>query len=420
MFCPNCGKQLPDGTKFCSNCGKDLTNAGSVSSLPAAPKKGAVASNKKAVEPKKKKAKDKRPAPEWITKSIESCKAFWYKCLDWLKGSKPKWFKWVLAGVALALILILVFVWIVPSVKRKNYYWKPMDDQMNYYNSRSSDALTASEYFATPYLKSSTINKSLKATADYLGSEANEMSLDSRYQEISQNLGDDWQIELTINSATKLSKDEVKSVQQKFRANFTKENLDNISKKLEDSNELQKFVDTANQTLKEANYDKQVDLKSSKKFLKASKKYEKAVYKLHKANISAAYRATYTATIKSSQTSAQYDSKECLFARINGRWCLLDTSEYKPMDIGLPTFQQQSQQQSGDDFGSTLANAPNLVDQYANQIQQYGFNSDEASLLGAAAAFSDVKDAYEDFAYPTYGDKILHKLDDIEFNTAFN
>lgn len=26
MFCPNCGNQCPDGTKFCQSCGTPLTN----------------------------------------------------------------------------------------------------------------------------------------------------------------------------------------------------------------------------------------------------------------------------------------------------------------------------------------------------------------------------------------------------------
>ena len=26
MFCPSCGEELPEGTKFCRNCGKELRN----------------------------------------------------------------------------------------------------------------------------------------------------------------------------------------------------------------------------------------------------------------------------------------------------------------------------------------------------------------------------------------------------------
>ena len=26
MFCPSCGEELPEGTKFCKKCGKDLSN----------------------------------------------------------------------------------------------------------------------------------------------------------------------------------------------------------------------------------------------------------------------------------------------------------------------------------------------------------------------------------------------------------
>lgn len=33
MFCPNCGNQVEDGSKFCANCGKNLTGTG-VSSEP--------------------------------------------------------------------------------------------------------------------------------------------------------------------------------------------------------------------------------------------------------------------------------------------------------------------------------------------------------------------------------------------------
>ena len=27
MFCPNCGEELPDGSKFCSSCGENITDA---------------------------------------------------------------------------------------------------------------------------------------------------------------------------------------------------------------------------------------------------------------------------------------------------------------------------------------------------------------------------------------------------------
>ena len=35
MFCPSCGEELPEGTKFCKNCGKDLTNMQSGTAVPA-------------------------------------------------------------------------------------------------------------------------------------------------------------------------------------------------------------------------------------------------------------------------------------------------------------------------------------------------------------------------------------------------
>lgn len=408
MYCPNCGKQLPDGAKFCSNCGKNLAGTEAKPDLPvAASKEEAVVKKETAVVKKDKSQKNKNFA-EWKTKCKDWWSNFCSKVSSEIKKPRPKWLKWVLAGVALALVLVLIFVWIVPSVKRKNYYWKPMDDQLAFNNSRGTDPAEVYGFAFAPYLKPSLNRKLIDATRELLGEEAASTNLDSRYQEIAQNFGDDWQEEITINSATKMTKDELKSAEKTFRDSFTTDALNNIDKKLKDKNEFQKALDDMNQALKESNSDRQVDAKSLRKYLKTAKKYNQAEYKMHKAKFSGGYLAKYAVTVKGSQDTTQYEETECAFIRINGRWCMLDPSKYTPMEIGIPTFEQQS------DDGAGLSDMLNAqYDNYKQMFGAMGFGEDDATLLGGLGMLGSMYGAYEDWMYPSYEDKVLHKLDQI-------
>lgn len=327
--------------------------------------------------------------------------------------SKPRWMKWVWAAAAVALVLILVFVWIVPSVKKKNYYWAPMDRQLAYYNNRSTDVVEATQLFSASYIKPSLVKNYLEEISDYTGMSLTSETTKSKYQSIDDNIGNDWQIELTLNSASKMTKEELAKGQETFRELFTHKDLDEIDKYLKDSSKIQKLTDEINADLKNNNSDKQVDVKATKKFLKASKKYDEAVYKMHKAKFSEGYRASFTSKVTGSANSMQFDPKDCLFIRINGKWCMLNPETFEPMDIGLPTFQQQSSSGSGNPI-------LDQSDQYAQAFQQaYGLGKSDSQALGALATLSDLYQAYEDAAYPTYEDKVLHKLDQIQFAAAF-
>lgn len=412
MYCPNCGKQLPDGAKFCSNCGKNLTAAEVKSNLPvAAPKEEAVVKKETAIVKKDKSPKSRRFA-DWKTKCKDWWSNFCSKVSADMKKPKPKWLKWVLAGVALALVLVLIFVWIVPSVKRKNYYWKPMDDQLAYYNSRSTDPVALGALYGAPYIKPSYSREIIDEIRNFAGEEFVDTKLDSRYQEIAQHFGDDWQEEITINSATKMTKDELKSAEKTFRDSFTTKALDNINKQLKDDNELQKNMDELNQSFKKANIDRQVDVKSIKNYLKAAKKYNKALYKMHKAKFSEGYHAKYTVTVKGTNNTTQYPETECAFIRVNGRWCMLDPSKYTPMDIGIPVFDQQSD--SAADLDKNLAdNFEAKSNAYVETFRRMGFDDNNATILGGLGMFSELYNDYEDWMYPSYEDKVLHKLDQI-------
>lgn len=408
MYCPNCGKQLPDGAKFCSNCGKNLTAAEAKSNLPvAAPKEEAVVKKETAIVKKDKPSKSRRFA-DWETKCKDWWSNFCSKVSADMKKPKPKWLKWVLAGVALALVLVLIFVWIVPSVKRKNYYWKPMDDQLAFYNSRSTDQAALWALAITPYLKPSPSRKIVNASEEFVGKEAADINLDSRYQETNQLFGNDWQEEITINSARKMTKEELKSAEKTFRDSFTTKALDNINKQLKDDNELQKNMDELNQSFKKANIDKQVDVKSIKRYLKVAKKYNKALYKMHKAKFSEGYRAKYTVTVKGSNNTTQYPETECAFIRVNGRWCMLDPNKYTPMEVGIPVFVQESG--SGSDFSDALSETYN---DYMQTFGSLGFGESDSKLLSGFGMLGSLYNAYEDYMYPSYEDKVLHKLDQI-------
>lgn len=47
MFCSNCGRQLPDGTKFCNNCGAQLAEDKAEPKPEATPQKPEKAGKKK-------------------------------------------------------------------------------------------------------------------------------------------------------------------------------------------------------------------------------------------------------------------------------------------------------------------------------------------------------------------------------------
>lgn len=138
--------------------------------------------------------------------------------------------KWVWAAAAVALVLILVFVWIVPSVKKKNYYWAPMDWQLAYYNNRSTDVVEATQLFSASYIKPSLVKNYLEEISDYTGMSLTSETAKSKYQSIDDNIGNDWQIELTLNSASKMTKEELAKGQETFRELFTHKDLDEIDK----------------------------------------------------------------------------------------------------------------------------------------------------------------------------------------------
>ena len=67
MFCPSCGKRLPDGSKFCTNCGRDLTaSAEHTADTPAAPDTPDAPPTPEGSTPEASTASAKRPTPKWL------------------------------------------------------------------------------------------------------------------------------------------------------------------------------------------------------------------------------------------------------------------------------------------------------------------------------------------------------------------
>jgi hypothetical protein len=67
MFCPSCGKRLPDGAKFCTNCGRDLTaSAEHTADTPAAPDTPDAPPTPEGSTPEASTASAKRPTPKWL------------------------------------------------------------------------------------------------------------------------------------------------------------------------------------------------------------------------------------------------------------------------------------------------------------------------------------------------------------------
>lgn len=91
---------------------------------------------------------------------------------------------------------------------------------------------------------------------------------------------------------------------------------------------------------------------------------------------------------------------------------MLDPSKYTPMDIGIPVFDQQSD--SAADLDKNLAdNFEAKSNAYVETFRRMGFDDNNATILGGLGMFSELYNDYEDWMYPSYEDKVLHKLDQI-------
>lgn len=87
---------------------------------------------------------------------------------------------------------------------------------------------------------------------------------------------------------------------------------------------------------------------------------------------------------------------------------MLDPNKYTPMDIGIPVFVQESG--SGSDFSDALSETYN---DYMQMFGSLGFGESDSKLLSGFGMLGSLYNAYEDYMYPSYQDKVLHKLDQI-------
>ena len=66
MFCPSCGKRLPDGAKFCTNCGHDLTASAEHAADTPEPDTAEAPPTQEGSTPEAPTAPAKRPTPKWL------------------------------------------------------------------------------------------------------------------------------------------------------------------------------------------------------------------------------------------------------------------------------------------------------------------------------------------------------------------
>ncbi len=66
MFCPSCGKRLPDGAKFCTNCGHDLTASAEHAADTPEPDTSEAPPTQEGSTPEAPTAPAKRPTPKWL------------------------------------------------------------------------------------------------------------------------------------------------------------------------------------------------------------------------------------------------------------------------------------------------------------------------------------------------------------------
>lgn len=326
MYCPNCGKQLPDGAKFCSNCGKDLTGTDQNQNIPTETSEETALTQTETAG----KGTLGFPKKNWLKKWSSTCNDKW-------NTTSKKTKKIFIISISTVLALAIIAAIVVPIAQAKNdekHIMDPVNNLVEFYNNRSTDMEDYYHYFYFPYFSDSEFDKAWPQLTLFSDTDSTKENVESAYEDSDSSWGKDWKISVKLVKATKMKSSDYHSLVTRMSP-YTIDGLNNVENMLEDPSALSESVQNYN-----AKKGTHLREKSYRNYLKLLKKGESRVVD---PQIQNGYLIKATFLQKGSKDSYQFDFS-FYSIKVEGVWIGVDAENYSYSRLITPYYKDENEE----------------------------------------------------------------------------
>lgn len=335
MFCPNCGKQLPDGTKFCSRCGKDLTKSSNEHTT------SGTKQNSRKVGKGKDKTKVNSKTNNWFYKKKDKYKSTWQHLSE---RTRRAWIISISVVLAIAIIVAIV-VPVAQAQNDKKHIMDPVNREIEFYNKRSTDMETYYHNAYFPYYSDSEYEQVWPQQSQFKDLDSEVQNLQESYNYADASWGKDWKITVTVRDQRKLEKSEYHSLITRMAA-AKADDWNDIENQLENpdvmSSRIQAYNSKHNTHLRESSF---------REYLKTA---EKALNRVVNPKIQKAYLVKAHFSQKGSKNADEFDFS-FYSVKVDGVWFGIDTKTYEPTLSDISCYYLKSVE-DGSDEGEEAGN----------------------------------------------------------------